>query len=402
MLSPYGTALIAFLIGVLSTYAIMVKRQTRLQAQLELVEQSRLEEKQYLTQVEGQFQATFQNLAQEILETKSSALTSHNQQQIHSLLEPLRLRLGEFQQQVETTHRESMIKIGSLEKVGLTMSAEAQRLATALKGEVKTQGNWGEMILQRILEASGLREGQEFVLQGKDLDLRSEAGNKIRPDVVILLPEERHLIIDAKVSLVSYERYLASEDPAERGLLEKELVRSVKSHVDGLKNRYYQKQTGISSPDFVLLFMPLEPAYALALQADPGLFQYAWDRNVIVTTPTTLMATLWIIANIWQQEHQTANALEIARQGGALYDKFVGFVDSLEDLGRLLERSQNTYKQALNQLKSGRGNLINRAENLRSLGVATTKSLRTELIQEALEADEAADGSHQAASDNPA
>ncbi len=393
MTNPYVLAPTAFLLGILITYAIMIKRQASLQAQLELGEKNRLEEKQYLTQVEGQFQAAFQNLAQEILETKSSALTSHNQQQIQSLLEPLRHRLGEFQQQVETTHRESMIKIGTLEQVGLTMSAEAQRLATALKGEVKTQGNWGEMILQRILEASGLREGSEFVLQGKDLELRSKSGTKIRPDVVVLLPEDRHLIIDSKVSLVSYERYMTSEDPTERALFEKELVRSVKTHVDGLKSRYYQRQTGISSPDFVLLFMPLEPAYALALQADPDLFQYAWDRKVVVTTPTTLMATLWIIANIWQQEHQTANALEIARQGGALYDKFVGFVDSLDALGRLLERSQEAYSQAFNQLKSGRGNLITRAENLRSLGVATTKSLRTELAQEALEVDASGDSS---------
>ena len=382
MNNPYILALAAFFIGVLVTYALMIKGQTSLQAKLDQAEQSRTQEKQYLSDLEDQFQAAFQNLAQEILETKAASLTTHNRQEIQSLLEPLRQRLVDFQHQVETTHRESMIKIGTLEQVGLTMSTEAQRLATALKGEVKTQGDWGEMILQRILEASGLREGHEFVLQGEGLDLRSESGTKIRPDAVVMLPENRHLIVDSKVSLVAY---LATDEAEERGLLQKELVRSVKAHVDGLKNRYYQKQTGINSPDFVLLFMPLEPAYALALQSDEGLFQYAWDRKVVITTPTTLMATLWIIANIWQQEHQTANALEIARQGGALYDKFVGFVNSLEDVGRLLERSQNAYNQAFNQLKSGRGNLITRAENLRSLGVATTKSLDTQLVEEAEE-----------------
>lgn len=387
MSNPYILAVAGFLIGVLITYTVMIKRQARLQAKLDLLEQSRIEEKQHLAQVESQFQAAFHNLAQEILDTKASALTSHNQQQIQSLLEPLRQRLLEFQEQVERTHRESMIKIGSLEQVGLTMSAEAQRLTTALKGEVKTQGNWGEMILQSILEASGLREGHEFVLQGEGLDLRSESGTKIRPDVVVLLPDNRHLVIDSKVSLVPYERYLASQDPDEQERLKKELAVSVKAHIDGLKNRYYHKQTGINSPDFVLLFMPLEPAYALALQSDASLFQYAWDRQVIVTTPTTLMATLWIISNIWQQEHQTANALEIARQGGALYDKFVGFVTSLEEVGRLLERSQSAYVQAFNQLKTGRGNLITRAENLRALGIATTKSLDSQLAQEAAEAD---------------
>ncbi len=382
---PFVIAFIAFFAGILFTYVLMIKRQVSLQAKLDLVEQARVEEKQYLTKVESEFQAAFQNLAQEILETKSTSLTHHNQQQIQALLEPLRQRIAEFQDKVETTHRESMIKIGSLEHVGLAMSQEAQRLTTALKGEVKTQGDWGEMILERILEASGLREGHEFVLQGQGLDLRSDAGTKIRPDVVVILPEERHLIIDSKVSLVAYERHVATEDPEEQKALEKELVRSVKAHIDGLKNRFYQKQTGINSPDFVLLFMPLEPAYALALQADDGLFQYAWDRKVVITTPTTLMATLWIIANIWQQAQQTANALEIARQGGALYDKFVGFVSSLEDVGRLLERSQSAYNQAFNQLKSGRGNLITRAENLRSLGVATTKSLDTNLTEEASE-----------------
>lgn len=387
MSNPYILAVAGFLIGVLITYTVMIKRQARLQAKLALLEQSRIEERQHLAQVESQFQAAFHNLAQEILDTKASALTSHNQQQIQSLLEPLRQRLLEFQEQVERTHRESMIKIGSLEQVGLTMSAEAQRLTTALKGEVKTQGNWGEMILQSILEASGLREGHEFVLQGEGLDLRSESGTKIRPDVVVLLPDNRHLVVDSKVSLVAYERYLASQDPDEQERLKKELAVSVKAHIDGLKNRYYHKQTGINSPDFVLLFMPLEPAYALALQSDASLFQYAWDRQVIVTTPTTLMATLWIISNIWQQEHQTANALEIARQGGALYDKFVGFVTSLEEVGRLLERSQSAYVQAFNQLKTGRGNLITRAENLRALGIATTKSLDSQLAQEAAEAD---------------
>ena len=365
MINPYILALAAFSLGVLITYTIMIKRQTMLQAKLNQAEQSHIAEKQYRSEVENQFQVAFQNLAEEILETKTVSLTTHNRQEIQTLLEPLRQRLADFQHQVETTHRESMIKIGTLEQVGLTMSAEAQRLTTALKGEVKTQGDWGEMILQSILEASGLREGHEFVLQGEGLDLRSEAGTKIRPDVVVLLPENRQLIVDSKVSLVAYERYVATDDRKDRELFQKELVRSVRAHVDGLKNRYYQKQTGINSPDFVLLFMPLEPAYALALQTDASLFQYAWDRKVVITTPTTLMATLWIISNIWQQEHQTANALEIARQG------------------KLLERSKSVYDQAFNQLKTGRGNLITRAENLRSLGVATTKSLDTQLVEEA-------------------
>ncbi|NMB01364.1 MAG: DNA recombination protein RmuC [Firmicutes bacterium] len=388
MSNPYLTILAGFVVGVFVTYTLMVRRQARLQAKLDVLEESRVQEQAYLKRVEEEFRDAFHNLAQEILETKTNTLTSQNYQQLHSLLEPLRERIREFQERVEITHRESMIKIGSLEQVGLSMSAEAQRLATALKGEVKTQGDWGETILQRILEASGLREGHEFVLQGEGLDLRSATGTKIRPDVVIILPEERHLIIDSKVSLVAYERHLASQDVSEQKVLAKELVRSVKAHIDGLRERHYQKQTGINSPDFVILFMPLEPAYALALQSEPSLFQYAWDRKIVLTTPTTLMATLWIIANIWQQAQQTQNALEIARQGGALYDKFVGFVSSLEDVGRHLERSQNAYNQAFNQLKTGKGNLVSRAESLRNLGLATTKSLADKLVSEAQEDDE--------------
>lgn len=384
------TALAGLLLGILLTYAFMVRRQAALQAQLKLEEERRVQEQSYLQGVQEEFRAAFQNLAQEILETKTASLTAQNYQQIQSLLEPLRQRIVEFQEKVETTHRESMIKIGSLEQVGLAMSAEAQRLAVALKGEVKTQGDWGEMILSRILEASGLREGFEYVLQGEGLDLRSERGTKIRPDVVVILPENRHLIIDSKVSLTAYERHAASSDPKEQQALEKDLVRSVKNHIDGLSARHYQGQAGINSPDFVILFMPLEPAYALTLQAEPGLFQYAWERKVVLTTPTTLMATLWIIANIWQQAQQTANALEIARQGGALYDKFVGFVSSLEEVGRHLERCQNSYSQAFNQLRTGRGNLVSRAENLRSLGIAASKSLDPKLVDEALESDESA------------
>ena len=390
MSNPYVMALACFVAGILITYAWMIKRQTSLAAKLSLAEESKVQQEEYLSKVESQFQAAFQNLAQEILESKAVSLTSHNQEQIQTLLEPLRERILEFQDRVEKTHRESMIKIGSLEQVGLTMSAEAQRLTTALKGEVKTQGDWGEMILESILEASGLRAGHEFVLQGEGLELRSESGTKIRPDVVVRLPEKRHLIIDSKVSLVAYERYIKAECPEEQQTQAKELVRSVKAHTDGLRNRFYQGQGSINSPDFVLVFMPLESAYSLALQTDQGLFQYAWDRKVVITTPTTLMATLWIIANIWQQEQQRANALEIARQGGALYDKFVGFVSSLEDLGRLLERSQNAYDQALNQLKTGRGNLISRAESLRSLGLTTSKSLDSKLRDEACQEDDSA------------
>ena len=390
MTSYVLTAAAGLVVGFCLAYVILVRRQAALQAELKLSKEQRIQEQAYLKALEQEFRDAFQNLAQEILEAKASTLSTQTQQQLQGLLEPLRQRLVEFQERVEATHRESMIIIGTLEQVGLAMSAEAERLAKALKGEVKTQGDWGEMILSRILEASGLREGHEYILQGVGLEFRSEQGTKIRPDVVVILPENRQLIIDSKVSLVAYERYVASQDPEEQKALAKDLVRSVKNHIDSLAQRHYQRQSGVNSPDFVLLFMPLEPAFALALKAEPELFQYAWERKVVLTTPTTLMATLWIIANIWQQAQQTANALEIARQGGALYDKFVGFVSTLEELGRNLERCQNSYQQAFNQLKTGRGNLISRAENLRALGAAASKSLDRVLAAEALESDHTA------------
>lgn len=384
MSTIFLAALLGLSLGILLTYALMTRKLALLQAKLDTAQERNSQEQEYLTKIEEQFQASFENLAQEILEHKSANLVQQNQVQIQNLLNPLRERILEFQTKVESTHQESMIQIGYLEKLGLSMSKEAERLATALKGEVQTQGTWGEMILERILEASGLRPGHEFILQGQGLDLKNEQGGRLKPDVVIVLPEERHLIIDSKVSLVAYERYLASSEPKDREQAKKELVRSLKKHVEDLKSRHYDQVKSLNSPDFVLIFMPLEPAYALALQTEPELFQYAWDRKIIITTPTTLMATLWIIANIWQQAHQTANALEIARQGAALYDKFVGFIDSLEEVGRQLTRSQNAYDRAFNQLKTGRGNLITRSENLRDLGLSTTKSLNEELLSEAL------------------
>ena len=380
----YGALLIlGLLLGALITYAVMARQNTKLQTELDLTREARAQEEERINQIEEQFRDAFQNLAQEILETKARSIAAENTDQLQALLNPLRDRITEFQEKVEKTHTESMVKIGYLEKVGLTMSQEAERLTKALKGEVKTQGDWGEIILERILEESGLREGFEYVVQGVGMDIRSEKGTKIRPDVVIKLPDEKHIIVDSKVSLISYERYVNTTDAQEQETHAKDLIRSLKNHIDGLHSRFYQHKPGVNSPDFVVLFMPLEAAYAIALQEDPQLFQYAWDRKVVVTTPTTLMATLWIIANIWQQENQTANALEIARQSGALYDKFVGFVDSLQDIGKHIDRSKEAYDRAFNQLKSGRGNLIRRAESLREMGVSTKKELDPQLVDEA-------------------
>ncbi len=371
--------------GALITYVLMIRRTARLQSELEAARKFAEVDQHRLKIVEDEFRAAFQNLAQEILEAKAQSFTQLNANQLQAILDPLRQRIHEFQTKVEQTHTESMAKIKYLEHIGLSMSQEAERLTKALKGEVKTQGNWGEVILERILEESGLREGYEYTTQGEALDIRTSEGSRLRPDVVIKLPEDKHVIVDAKVSLVAYERYANSTDVEEQAAAGADLIKSIKGHIDGLHSRAYQYQKGVNSPDFVILFMPLEGALAAALSIDPDLTKYAWERRVILTTPTTLMATLWIIAHIWRQENQAAHALEIARQSGALYDKFVLFVSSLQEVGRNLARTQDSYERAFKQLKTGRGNLISRAENLREMGAAASKRLPDELVEEALE-----------------
>ncbi len=387
LLSVVLGLVLGLIVGALVTYALMVKRTSRLQSELEVVRQFKELDAQRLARVEEEFRDAFQALAQEILEAKAESFSHHNARQLQAILEPLRDRIREFQAKVEETHTESMAKIQFLEHIGLSMSQEAERLAKALKGEVKTQGTWGEVILERILEESGLREGYEYVLQGEGLDLRNQQGNRIRPDVVIRLPQGRHVIVDAKVSLVAYERYVNSSEPEEQAKAGADLVRSIKAHIDGLHSRAYQHQPEMNSPDYVVLFMPLEGALATALSLDPELTSYGWKQGVVLTTPTTLMATLGIIAHLWRQENQQAHALEIARQSGALYDKFVGFVASLEEVGKHIERSQTAYQKAYNQLKTGRGNLIARAEGLRDMGAAASKRLPDGLVEAALDGD---------------
>jgi len=378
-----------FLLGALAAYAIMVGRTTRLQSELEVLRQYKTADAERLARIEQQFRDAFQSLAQDILDAKAESFTQHNARQLQAILEPLRERIQEFQRKVEETHTESMAKIKYLEHIGLSMSEEAKRLAEALKGEVKTQGTWGEMILERILEASGLRKGYEYALQGEGLGLRSADGSRLRPDVVIKLPEGRHVIVDSKVSLVAYERYVNSSSPVEQEQAGADLVKSVRAHIDGLAAKDYPRLTGLNSPDFVLMFMPLEGALAAALSLDPELPSYAWEKRVILTTPTTLMAVISVIAQLWKQENQKAYALEIARRSGALYDKFVLLVNSLEEVGRSLQRTQDAYDKAFKQLKTGRGNLIARAEELRSMGAEAGKRLPSYLVEEALEEDEA-------------
>jgi DNA recombination protein RmuC len=257
------------------------------------------------------------------------------------------------------------------------MSQEALNLTKALKGDTKTQGNWGELILEKILEKSGLTKGAEYTVQQS---FTTEDGSKLMPDVLLKLPEDKHIIIDSKVSLVAYERFVSSEDDAERVLLLKEHQNSLRAHVKNLSSKSYQQLYQIKTLDFVLLFVPIESAFALAIKDNEDLYNEAFDKNIIIVSTSTLLATLRTIANIWKQENQTQNAMEIARQGADLYDKFVGFVDDMVKVGNAMEKSKEHYKDAMNKLIQGKGNLINRTETMKKLGLKASKSMPQNIL----------------------
>lgn len=362
----------------------LVKKET----EYEILQKKYKEDKVELQNIEKQFTDAFKNLAAQILEDKSRKFTELNRNNIQEILKPLKEKIKEFQDKVEHTHHEnikrnaSLIeKISYLEKLGLQMSDETLKLTKALKGETKTQGNWGEMILEKILENSGLIEGEEYVSQARGIKLTGENGNLLKPDIIIKLPRNKNIIIDSKVSLVAYELWInAIED--KRNNHSKELVISVKNHINELSKKHYQNLEGINSPDFVLLFMPIEASFSVAAHADRTLFQYAWDKKIVIVTPTTLMATLYTIKSLWRQEDQTKNALEIAKKSGALYDKFVNFIESLQKVGEHIDKSKEMYEKAYNQLKDGKGNLISQAENIKKMGAITKKSLPKDILDE--------------------
>lgn len=335
-----------------------------------------------LERLQERFKAEFENLAGRVMEENARKLGDDQQRQLRHLLQPLQEKLQAFEQRVQDTYQSESRERFSLQKeverlahLHQQMSQDAQNLTKALKGDSKTQGNWGELVLTRVLESSGLREGEEFVVQGKDLDLRNAEGQRLQPDVVIKLPEGKHLIVDSKVSITAYDRFVSAvSDEARQAALKQHLL-SVTTHIKQLSEKHYQQLQGLQSPDFVLLFMPIEPAFSLALQSDGELFHFAWQRRIVLVSPTTLLATLKTVASLWRLEQQNRNAEEIARQGGALYDKFVGFVEELKKVGSSLERAQKQYQDSLNKLHHGHGSLSSRAEKLRELGIDHRKHL---------------------------
>lgn len=330
----------------------------------------------------------FRSLAHDILEDKSRRFTEQNQAQLGQLLDPLRSRLQEFQGRVEQYYdtegkeRSALAQqVVQLMQLNQVLSDEARHLTQALKGSSKTQGNWGELILERVLEAAGLRRGVEYHTQQS---FTREDGSRAQPDVVVHLPEDRTLVVDAKVSLVAYEECVRATDDVQRAAAQRRHVLSIQTHIAQLSARNYQQLYQLKTLDFVLMFVPVEPAFMLAVAADDQLFMDAWRRNVLLVSPSTLLFVVRTVAHLWRQEQQNRNAQEIARRGADLYDKLAAFVADLEGIGRSLDSAQKSYGDAFKRLKAGRGNAIAQAERLRDLGVKPTKSLSPQALEGAL------------------
>ena len=367
----------------------LIKQQsmtTELATKLDAERAQTVEKLALLEAARTEFGQQFQLLAQQILEEKSKKFIEQNQTNLGGILQPLQAKIVEFQQQVASTYdkdsKERLTLKNEIERLAALnskMSADAINLTEALKGNNKTQGIWGEMVLETVLESSGLRRGEEYEVQ---LSFGNDEGNQLRPDVIIHLPEGRHMIVDAKMSLVAYERYMSAVNDEEREESIKQHLLSVRAHIKGLSGKNYQTLTGLKAPDFVMLFIAVEPAFMLAFSHDTTLFNDALAKNVLLVSPSTLLANLRTIAYIWRQEQQTRNAQEIAQQCAKLYDKFVGFVADLEDIGKKLGATQKSFDEAKAKLSTGRGNLIRQAEQVKLLGVKPTKNLPTQLVEE--------------------
>jgi len=344
-------------------------------------------QKQEMEELQKKFTTEFENIAHKILKQNSQEFTEVNQKNISEILNPLREKILLFEKKVEDTYEKGLkdqtdlkAELKKLHDLNLKISDEANNLTKALKGDVKKQGNWGEVILERILERSGLNEGEQgYQKQFSDV---SEDGKRIQPDIVINLPDNKHIIVDSKVSLIAYERAVNSETEEDRQRNTKEHLLSLRQHIKGLSEKHYQSASKLNSPDFVLLFIPIESSFSVAIQEDQELFSYAWDQKVVIVSPSTLLATLRTISSIWQQENQTRNAMEIARQGGALYDKLFGFITDMESIGKNLATTNKTYESAMNKLHVGSGNLVRRAEKLRELGAKASKELPQKYLEE--------------------
>jgi DNA recombination protein RmuC len=372
------------------------KKTFEMQAQLSKLEEANrnLEEKikndkAELEHLQQKFKAEFEVLANKILEDKSKRFVEQNKSNLDIILNPLREKISSFEKQVQETYEKEFRdklnlqnEIKRLMEMSQQVSEQANNLAYALKGDAKTQGNWGELVLEKVLERSGLQKDVEYRAQ---VNSTIEDVGRVQPDVVVFLPDNKHIIIDSKVSLVAYERMVNAVTDEERAKHAKAHVDSVKQHIKQLGEKDYTKITQLHTPDFVLMFMPIEAAFSAAIQQEPELFNMAWDKKIVIVSPTTLLATLRTIASIWKQERQVQNALEIARAAGRMYEKLNGFVEDMKDIEASIDKAKKAYDSAMNKLSTGKGNLIRQAEQLRELGAKTEKRLSQELVNKSTE-----------------
>ncbi len=352
------------------------------------VENKLREQKQEVEKLQEKFTIEFENLANKILDSKSEKFTKQNKENIDGILKPLQEKIEKFEKKVDDSHKESIDRhamlrqqIIGLKELNEQMSKEATNLTKALKGDSKIQGNWGELVLERVLEKSGLEKDREYFVQNS---FTTDEGRRVLPDVVLHLPDNKRMIIDSKVSLVAYERFVNEEDDDLRGQHLKEHIASLRKHIDQLSAKNYQDIYQIESPDFVLLFVPIEPAFAIAINQDNNIYNSAFEKNIVIVTPTTLLATLRTIDSMWNNEKQQQNALEIAIQAGALYDSFTNLTDELIKVGKQIGTVQGSYENAMKKL-TGKGNLVRRVERLKKLGAKASKTIDEKLLKRAEE-----------------
>ena len=365
----------------------LIGLKSQLAAQNESLQQLLDSQKEEIVKIQEEAKLQFENLANKILEEKTLKFTEQNQQNLKNILNPLQEKITDFEKKVENTHKESIDyhaalrqQILGLKEMNLQMSKETLNLTKALKGDSKIQGNWGELVLERVLEKSGLEKGREYEIQKS---FTTEEGNRVQPDVIINLPDGKKMIVDSKVSLTAYEKYINEEDDEQKSSFLKEHVNSLKRHVEQLGSKNYQHLYQMESPDFVLLFIPIEPAFAIALNEDTQLYNKAFERNIVIVTPSTLLATLRTIDSMWTNQKQQENAYEIARQAGALYDKFDGFVTDLVKIGKKMDEAKTEYEGAMNKLVDGKGNLITSVQKLKIMGAKAKKSLPDAILNRA-------------------
>jgi DNA recombination protein RmuC len=360
---------------------------SRRETEFENLLQKNTEQKQEVEQLQEKFTKEFENLANKILEEKSSKFTEQNKENIKNILSPLQEKIQTFEKKVEDSQKENIgihaslkEQLLHLQNQNLKITQEAENLTKALKGDSKMQGNWGELVLERVLEKSGLERDREYFVQQS---MVSENGSRLMPDVVIHLPDNKKMVIDSKVSLTAYERYVNEEDLALKNTYLREHIASLKRHIDQLSEKNYHDLYRMDSPDFILLFIPIEPAFAVAINHENSLYNKAFEKNIVIVTPSTLLATLRTIDSMWTNQKQQENAYEIARLAGSLYDKFEGFVADLIKIGKKMDEAKTEYSGAMNKLVDGRGNVITTIEKLKKMGAKTQKSLPENLLRRA-------------------